>query len=81
MRVSMRVKGNDEKTRKLTKLINEPDFEERLRKAVDDPMGDDAQKISKSVLPFLKIVGSQVKWSSFERSNALTHLYAMNHFF
>ena len=81
MRVSMRVKGNDEKTRKLTKLVNEPDFEERLRKAVDDPMGDDAQKISKSVLPFLKIVGSQVKWSAFERSNALTHLYAMNHFF
>ena len=81
LRVSMRVKGNDEKTRKLTELINEPDFEERLRKAVDDPMGDDAQKISKKVLPFLKIVGSQVKWSSFERSNALTHLYAMNHFF
>ena len=52
-----------------------------MRKAVDDPMGDDAQKVSKSVLPFLKIVGSQVKWSSFERSNALTHLYAMNNFF
>ena len=49
--------------------------------AANDPMGEDARWISKSVLPFLKIVGSQVKWSSFERSNALAHLYAMNHFF
>ena len=30
LRVSMRVKGNDEKTRKYTKLINEPYFGERL---------------------------------------------------
>ena len=75
----MRVKGNDERTRKLTKLINDDDFQERLRMAVNDPMG--ARTISKSALPFLKIVGSQVRWSSFERSNALTHLYAMNQFF
>ena len=71
----------DERTRKLTKLINEEDFQVHLRMAANDPMGEEARLISKSVLPFLKIVGSQVKWSSFERSNALTHLYAMNQFF
>ena len=81
LKVSMRVKGNDVRTRKLTKLVNEHDFEERLRMAVENPMGDEARRISKSVLPFLRIVGSKVKWSSLERSNTLTHLYAMNQFF
>ena len=81
LKVSMRVKGNDERTRKLTKIVNEHDFEERLRIAVDNPTGEEARRISKSVLPFLKIVGSKVKWSSMERSNTLTHLYAMNQFF
>ena len=49
--------------------------------AVNDPMGQEARKISKIILPYLKIVGSKVRWFSFERSNALTHLYAMNQFF
>ena len=62
-------------------LVNDDDFQERLRMAVSDPTGQEAHKISKIVLPFLKIVGSKVRWSSFERSNALTHLYAMNQFF
>ena len=77
----MRVKGNDKKTQKLIKLVNEEHFEEFLRNAIDNPGGEEARKISKTVLPFLKIVGSQVSWSSLERSNALTHLYAMNQFF
>ena len=80
-KVSMRVKGNDKRTRKLMALVNDDDFQERLRMAVNDPMGQEARKISKIILPFLKIVGSKVRWSSFERSNALTHLYAMNQFF
>ena len=80
-KVSMRVKGNDKRTRKLIKLVNEDDFQERLRIAVKDPLGQEARQISKTILPFLKIVGSKVRWSSFERSNALTHLYAMNQFF
>ena len=80
-KVSMRVKGNDKRTRKLIKLVNEDDFQERLRIAVKDPLGQEARQISRTILPFLKIVGSKVRWSSFERSNALTHLYAMNQFF
>ena len=80
-KVSMRVKGNDKRTRKLLTLVNEDDFQERLRMAVNDPKGQEAREISKTILPFLKIVGSKVRWSCFERSNALTHLYAMNQFF
>ena len=81
LRVSIRVKANDKRTRKLTNMVNATDFQERLMAAANDPMGEDARWIYKSVLPFLKIVGSQIKWSSIERSNALTHLYAMNQFF
>ena len=44
-----------------TKIVNEHDFEERLRIAVDNPTGEEARRISKSVLPFLKIVGAKVK--------------------
>ena len=80
-KVSMRVKGNDKRTRKLIKLVNEDDFQERLRITVKDPLGQEARQISRTILPLLKIVGSKVRWSSFERSNALTHLYAMNQFF
>ena len=81
LKVSMRVKGNDKKTQKLIKLVNGENFEKRLRKAVNNPEEEEAKEISRTVLPFLKIVGSQVSRSSLERSNALTHLYAMNQFF
>ena len=81
LKVSMRVKGNESKTRELIKLVNDADFEDRLKDAVDNPMGDEARRITKKILPFLKIVGAGVAWSSFERSNVLTHLYAMNQFF
>ena len=65
LKFSIRVKGNDKRTRKLTKLFNEDDFQERLMAAANDPMGEDARWISKSVLPFLKIVGSQLRNSPF----------------
>ena len=81
LKVSIRVKAYDKRTRKLINLVNATDFQKRLMAAANDPMREDARWISKSVLMFLKIVGPQVKWSSFERSNALTHLYAMNQFF
>ena len=32
-------------------------------------------------MPFLNIVGSGVSWSSLDRANTLTRLYAMNQFF
>ena len=75
------MKGNDKRTQKLMTLVNEDDFQEGLWMAVNDPLGQEARDISKTILPFLKIVGSKVRWSCFERSNALTHLYAMNQFF
>lgn len=55
-------------------LINEDNIQEGLWMAVSDLKGQAAHKISKIILQFLKIVGSKVMWSSFERSNALTHL-------
>ena len=39
-------------------LVNDDDFQERLRMAVNDPTGQEAREISKTILPFLKIVGS-----------------------
>ena len=48
-KVSMRVKGNDKRTQKLMALVNEDDFQERLRMAVDDPLGQEARAISKTV--------------------------------
>ena len=49
-------------------LVNEDDFQEQLRMAVDDPMSQEARTISKTDLPFLNLIGSIVKWSCFERS-------------
>ena len=68
-------------TQKLTELVNADDFESRLADAVKNPKGSEARDIAKKVIPFLKIVGSGVAWSSFERSHTLTRLYAMNQFF
>ena len=36
LKVSIRVKGNDERTQKLTKLVNGDDFQERLMVADND---------------------------------------------
>ncbi|SVE30998.1 uncharacterized protein METZ01_LOCUS483852, partial [marine metagenome] len=42
-KVNMHVKGNDKRTQKLMALVNEDDFQERLRMAVDDPLGQEAR--------------------------------------
>ena len=55
---SIRVKANDNRTRKLMNLVNAADFKERMRAAANDPMGEDACVISKSVLPSLTYDGS-----------------------
>ena len=81
VKVSVKVRGNDAKTQELTQLVNEEDFEARLLTAIKNPTSMEAKEISKKVLPLLKIVGSRVGWSSLERSNTLTRLYAMNQFF
>ena len=81
LKVSLRVKGNDRLTQELTQLFNAPNFEEKLSIAVKDENSPEASEINKKVLPFLKIVGSRVSWSSLERANTLSRLYAMNQFF
>ena len=81
LKVSVKVQGNDAMTQELTRLVNQEDFEVKLLTAIRNPTSVDAKEISGKVLPLLKIVGSRVGWPSFERSNKLTRLYAMNQFF
>ena len=55
LKVSMRERGSDRRTGKLMTLVNDDDFQERLRMAVSDPTGQEARKIS-------KLFGHSSKW-------------------
>ena len=78
-RVSLRVKRADQKTEQLMDMVNREDFREMLNHAVSNPNSDQAKNIKRNVLPLLKIIGSKVKWSPFERKSTLGRHYALYH--
>ena len=59
--VSIRVDNRDARTESLMNMVNEPQFADQMKIAVDDPRSLEASNARKHILPLLKIVGSKVK--------------------
>ena len=60
---------------KLEKIIQRPDFEQRLKwatKNVAQANSCEGKKIRGELEPFIKRIGSKMKWTTFERASA-TH--------
>ena len=79
--VSLRVNRGDARTADLMKMVNEDDFQVDLKLAIDEPESKQATMLKKKVLPLLKILGSKIKWSPFERKSTLGRHYALYHAF
>ena len=79
--VSLRVDRKDPRTAELMELVNEDGFKNKLQHAVENPNSKEAVDIKKKVLPLVKILGSKVKWSPFERKSTLGRHYALYHAF
>jgi hypothetical protein len=62
-----RVSSHPELFGKFKGCVNKPDFEETLKKAESDPMGDEARELMKTVLPFITLSGGKVSWGTQER--------------
>ena len=77
--VSIRVDNRDARTESLMNMVNEPQFANQMKIAVDDPKSLEASNVKKHILPLLKTVGSKVKWSPIERKATLSRHYALYH--
>ena len=60
-------------------MVNSEDFRANLSHAINNPNSKHVQNIKRKILPLLKIIGSKVKWSPFERKSTLGRHYAHYH--
>ena len=60
-------------------IVNREDFRDMLSHAISNPDSEHAKNIKRKVLPLLKVIGSKVKWSPFERKCTLGRHYALYH--
>jgi len=72
-----RVSSHPELFGKFKGCVNKPDFEETLKKAESDPMGDEARELMKTVLPFITLSGGKVSWGTQERRKEFGKLMAL----
>ena len=74
--VAKRVKSHPSAVAKASALLNDPDFDRRLKEAKENPLGSEAQRIMKEVHPILQGLGRMVPHSPAERAHVVTQVYA-----
>ena len=79
--VSLRVDRRDARTEDLMRMVNEEDFADNLKIAMQKPKSEEALAIKKKIIPLVKILGANVKWSPFERKATLSRHYGLYHAF
>lgn len=80
-RVNMVVDGGDNAARAFVECVNAPEFDTKLKAAMEDPTSSSAKEVLSSVSPLMRRCASAVPWSGMERKNAMNQLFAMMHMF
>ena len=74
-------KRNTDARRKYQKLLNDPDLEDKLERAIKNENSREAIKLNEKFSSLLKIVGGNTPWSTLERGTTLGKLKALCGFF
>ena len=75
--VAARVLSSPGAFAKFEALVNDPSFRTTLEAAVADPKGKEAEEVFKTVLSFVQLSGSNVRWGSRERAGEITRHMAL----
>ena len=67
-------KRNTDARRKYQKLLNDPDLEDKLERAIKDENSHEAKKLNEKFSSLLRIVGGNTPWSTLERGTTLGKL-------
>ena len=79
--LGIKVKNNLESFQTVTDLIIDPDFDQKLDRALKQPDGPDAKQLLNSFKPHLVSNGSNIPFSASQRSQCLAQLVAYVRFF
>ena len=74
-------KRNTDARRKYEKMVNDPDLEAKLERAIKNEDSKTAKKLNEKFSGLLRIVGGRTPWSSLERRATLGQLKALCCFF
>ena len=74
-------KRNTDARRKYEKMVNDPDLEAKLERAIKNENSKTAKKLNEKFSGLLRIVGGRTPWSSLERRASLGQLKALCGFF
>ena len=74
-------KRNTEARRKYERLCNDPDLEDKLKRALQNEDSREAKKLNQKFSSLLRIVGGNTPWSTLERRATLGNLKALCGFF
>ena len=74
-------KRNTDARRKYEKMVNDPDLEDKLERAIENEDSRTAKKLNEKFSGLLRIVGGNTPWSSLERRATLGKLKALCGFF
>jgi hypothetical protein len=72
--VGATVTSNPEAFEQFKTIVNDPGFEELLRRAKADPTGEDTRELLRRVLPFLNLSSGRVMCTARERASEVTKM-------
>ena len=78
--VAVRVRAEHHLIRKFQDITNSHDFDDRLERAVANPNAADAKKLSRELLPTLRLSGASIPHSRFERESAFSRMLALMYY-
>lgn len=77
--VAARVRGSPEAFAQLTQILSEPGFDGRLRRARDNPDGEDAKFLQRLIAPFVEIPRQRIDYTASKRKATIRILYALHY--
>ena len=79
--VSFKIKNGGKMAQSFVDLCNEPDFQQQIDFAAENPDSDDALDLKDQIEPLIEIIENKISWTPRERKDSLGQLYSMAHFF
>ena len=78
--VLARVKAGNQSMEEFTQLVNRPDFNEQLSRAIADPSSSEAAILSETLQKLVRLTGGTVPWGPVERAQTLSQFFGLIHY-
>ena len=79
--VTSRLKGDPQTMQNLADMYNNPKFKEELTYAVENPNTREGKFLYNKLNKMMRLSGAAVPWGAIERTQTLSKMYALSHYF